>query len=119
MFQTFSNWFMTAISLMTAMGVFMHDGRVDKAAMTALENPFSAKHFQDMSAVQRLTNFAQTDAHTHPDHNAAKSLLTNSFGYRSPTVPPRNKEDDKNRLEVPEDVGRHAFDDAHLPVIYD
>ena len=117
MIQTITNWFMTTISLLTAMGVFMHDGRVDKAAMTAMENPFSVKYLQDTTYAQKLAHFVRTDAHTHPDHNAAKSLLTGSFAYQSPSVPPRNREERKNRLQMPEDIGRHAFDDVHMPIL--
>ena len=117
MIQSIANWFMTSISLLTAMGVFMHDGRVDKAAMTAMDNPFSAKYLQDTTFVQKLSNFTHTDAHTHPDHSAAQSLLSGAFGYKSPSVPPRNREERKNRLQIPEDVGRHAFDDVHMPIL--
>ena len=117
MIQTITNWFMTTLSLLTAIGVFMHDGRVDKATMTALERPFSAKYLQDTSYAKKLANFMHTDAHTHPDHNTARSLLTNSFAYQSPSIPPRNREERKNRLEMPVDFGRHAFDDAHMPIL--
>lgn len=116
MAQAFTNWFMTIISIVTAMGVFMHDGRVDKAAMTALGESVLAR--TSKAPLSKLVaDFVQTDAHTHPDHNAAKNLLSNSFAYQSPTVPPRNREERKNRLQMPEDVGRHAFDDAHMPII--
>jgi hypothetical protein len=36
---TLANKLMTGVSLATAMGVFMHDGRVDRAAMVAIERP--------------------------------------------------------------------------------
>lgn len=117
MIQNVANWFMTSISLLTAMGVFMHDGRVDKAAMTAMEKPFSANYVKDVNYMQRVADFVKTDSHTHPDHSAAQNLLGSTFAYKSPSVPPRNREERKNRLQIPEDVGRHAFDDVHMPIL--
>lgn len=117
MIQNIANWFMTSISLFTAMGVFMHDGRVDKAVTTAMENPFSVRYISDTTYMQRVADFMKTDSHTHPDHNAAQNLLGNSFTYKSPSIPPRNREERKNRLQIPEDTGRHAFDDVHMPIL--
>lgn len=106
---------MTVLSLITALGVFMHDGRVDRAAVAALHRPFDTI-VSSHELADRVRSFVETDAHTHPDHNAAKSSLINSFAYQSPSVPPRK--DRHHRLaEAGMGGGRHAFDNANLPII--
>ncbi len=113
--KTLAHHVITAISLVTACGVFVHDGRLDKAATTALNQPFSGP--VQISMNQRFKDFVAADAHTHPDHNAAKAGLLNSFTYRSPSIPPRDQEQKKHLLQRAEPRGRHAFDNYFLPVI--
>lgn len=109
------NRFMAALSLITAFGVFMHDGRVDRAIIARYEKPFDGI-YSAQGAALKLKTFVATDAHTHPDHNAARSSLLNSFAYQSPSVPPRKE--DRHRLELENDLGgRHAFDNTTLPII--
>ncbi len=110
-----AHYTMTTISLMTAFGVFMHDGRVDRAAMTAMHSPFQAT-YSGSELLYRMKSFVETDAHTHPDHNAARSSLLNSFAYQSPSVPPRNQ-DQKRLHQQMLARGHHAFDNANLPII--
>ncbi len=114
MIQTITNWFMTTISLMTAVGIFMHDGRVDKATITALQDPLSFAN--DGSFATQVINLRHADGHTHPDFNPIKSLM-HSFTYQSPSVPPRDRGERKKRLSLHFDVGRHAFDDVLMPII--
>lgn len=115
--RTFASTLMNIVSLLTACGVFMHDGRVDRATVTALHRPFEAVQVQSpLEMTQRVKAFVETDAHTHPDHNAARSSLMNSFTYQSPSVPPRKE--DRHRLSYETDCsGRHAFDNVNLPII--
>lgn len=103
MIQTITNWLMTSISLLTAFGVFMHDGHLDKVVITAFDAPIDAAHI------------ART-GHAHADYNAADNLLNNSFAYQSPSVPPKNRSERKHRLDLPDTI-RHAFDDELLPII--
>jgi len=113
--RTAINKIMVVVSLITALGVFMHDGRVDRAAITALHRPFDLIE-SPLELSDRVRTFVETDAHTHPDHNAARSSLLNSFAYQSPSVPPR-----KNQHQVLAEAGingaRHAFDNANLPIV--
>jgi hypothetical protein len=67
--------------------------------------------------IQRFRSFVDTDAHTHPDHNAAKASLLNNFAYQSPSVPPRNQEQKRQLSQELRARGHHAFDNALLPVI--
>lgn len=114
-----ANKIMTGISLATAMGVFMHDGRVDRATMVALDQPTSSAPASDTDQIlgERIRAVVEVDAHTHPDHNAAKSLI-NSFQYQSPSVPPRKEDANKLSLrQIEIGAGRHAFDNANLPIL--
>ncbi|QQS21779.1 hypothetical protein IPM09_04660 [Candidatus Saccharibacteria bacterium] len=113
---TIAHKVMTSVSLLTAFGVFMHDGRVDRAATTALHRPFDAVSTTD-ELVQRFRTVIESDTHTHPDHNAARNSLMSSFTYQSPTVPPRREAHHKYVLKQIEFGGRHAFDNANLPIV--
>ena len=104
MIQTITNWLMTTVSALTAFGVFMHDGHLDKAVVTSLDTPVDATHIGK-------------GGHAHADYNAANNLLTNSFAYQSPSIPPKNRSERKHRLELPTDLGRHAFDDELMPLL--
>ena len=112
------NKIMTGVSLATALGVFMHDGRVDRAAMVAIERPTTdivATTDEDLG--QRIKSVIEVDVHTHPDHNTGKNLI-NSFTYQSPSVPPRKEDTHKLSLrQIEIGGGRHAFDNANLPVL--
>ncbi len=113
---------MTGLSLVTALGVFMHDGRVDKATVIAVTTdpievvPAPTPDAELGSMAMRLREFAATDAHTHPDHNAAKAGLMNSFAYQNPSIPPRTKDQKRHMLQEYEPRGRHAFDNTNLPM---
>lgn len=109
------NNFITFISLVTALGVFVHDGRVDRAAVTSL-NRAPLTHAGD-TVTARVKSFMATDAHTHPDHNAARGSLLNSFAYQSPSVPPRKEDRHSSSILDYVDGGRHAFDNTNLPIV--
>lgn len=109
---------MTGIGLITAFGVFVHDGRVDKAAITAFTPANMTSATSSLPLAKKIAAVTQADAHTHPDHNAAvRGLLGNSFTYQSPSVPPRKEDVHKLSLRQIELGGRHAFDNANLPVL--
>ncbi len=108
---------MTAISLVTACGVFMHDGRVDRATLTAI-NPGAHQVSLSATTYLRFKDFVDTDAHTHPDHNTGKSLFS-GFQYQSPSMAPRRDSHHKQILRILETGGRHAFDNTNLPLLVD
>ena len=114
--QTLLHKTMTFVSLLTALGVFMHDGRVDRAAITAVSKPLQETVTPGLIAV-RFKSFLDTDAHTHPDNNTAKSAYFKSFKYQSPSIPPRREQEHKHVLSDIENGGRHAFDNANLPIL--
>ncbi len=108
--------FLIAISLVTACGVFMHDGRIDGATLVALNFAPRTVGATDANAAGKIQDFLSADAHAHPDHNTAKNLL-NSFTYRSPSVPPRDEDKHKAASHHIELAGRHAFDNENLPIV--
>lgn len=114
MIQTITNWFMTILSLITALGVFMHDGRVDKVTATAFKD--SSVYGNDGTLAAHTVTLHASDTHAHPDFNATGSLLQ-SFAYQSPSVPPRDRNEKKHRLSLDLDLGRHAFDDGLMPIL--
>lgn len=119
MSQNLFKYFIATISIMTAFGVFAHDGRIDKAAMTALGASSLAAYAASTASMQaKFADFIATDAHTHPDHNAADSLLRNSFKYQDPSISPRRNSHHK-QLKSMLAGGRHAFDNTNLPVLVD
>ena len=111
-----ANYFMTAISLITATGVFMHDSRIDKASSTALASIVSLGYAPVKTVSGRVSDFMSTDAHTHPDHNAASKSLISSFFYQSPSIAPRRKSHRKELSRATAEP-RHAFDNANLPIL--
>lgn len=117
MSQIIFKYFIAAVSLMTAIGVFAHDGRIDKAAMTAIGASSLVAYAASTATVQaKFADFIATDAHTHPDHNAADSLLRNAFKYQQPSISPRRNSHHK-QLKSLLDGGRHPFDNTNLPVL--
>lgn len=115
--KTIAHYFMTTISLITALGVFTHDGRVDKAATTALSGVSVMGYLPSKSVASRVSDFTATDAHTHPDHNTANRSLLSSFFYQSPSVAPKRKSHHKDIKRMLESPPRHAFDNANLPIL--
>jgi len=115
--KSFANLFMTSISLVTAFGVFLHDGRVDKATLTAVRYYDKPVMISPSAMGARFRDFVATDAHTHPDHNAAKRSLMSSFSYQSPSIPPRESRHRKHLMQLIEPRGRHAFDNVNLPIL--
>lgn len=104
MIQTITNWFMTIITMLTAFGVFMHDGHLDKAVMTGLDAPVDSAHIA-------------RGGHTHADYNGMDYLMNKSQGYQNPATPAKSRSERKRRLTLPPEFGRHAFDDVLMPMI--
>lgn len=111
--QNIANIIIASLSLVTATGIFIHDGRIDRAASTF--RPISAKHSTDSG-----TAGASADAglaghpHTHPE-KASRALK--NFSYQSPSINPRENRSKKYMLQNAEPRGRHAFDNHYLPLV--
>jgi len=108
MLSTLSNSFIMLLSLVTATGVFLHDTRVDKAASLSM-NIYSQVGMYEGNV--KLVSAG--DMHTHHERVSLSNALS-----QQPRIQPRENE---NRKYVTQSThghgGRHAFDNAYLPVV--
>ncbi len=109
--QKLLNTFIVTLSLLTATGVFIHDGRIDRAASTT--RPTSMKHASDSGAAASDSGLAG-NPHTHPE-KAGRTLK--GFAYQSPSINPRESRLKRYLMQNYEPRGRHAFDNHYLPII--
>ena len=111
--QKIINVIIATLSLVTATGVFIHDGRIDRAASTV--RPISFKHSTDSGSSAGSTDAGLAgNPHTHPE-KAARTLK--GFAYQSPSIQPRESRSKKYMLQNAEPRGRHAFDNYYLPIV--
>lgn len=108
MFPLFTSTTSVIISLLTLGGVFLHDTRLDKAAVLATV-PVQAQYVSPSKAV------LQGDAHTHVERSSFSQAMR-SYQTSTPGVQPRN---DERRHLVQRNVpkGHHAFDNYNLPLV--
>lgn len=100
-----------SLTIITACGVFLHDGRLDRAFSTSA----SASIVGGLTT-QRLAKSDATsaDPHTHPERS---QRTLNGFTYRSPSIPPREHKSKKYLLQKLSPRGHHAFDNYNLPIV--
>lgn len=114
--QNIIHFFTFSISLATACGVFIHDGRIDRATNSTLRSTVgSYGPVQAHSKTQAVDAGVNTVPHTHPEHGG-RSLL-NGFSYKNPSTTPREKTSKRYMLQNASPRGRHAFDNHHLPLL--
>ncbi|MGB4762642.1 MAG: hypothetical protein WBP12_04805 [Candidatus Saccharimonas sp.] len=109
------HYFMTTVSLVTALGVFAHDTRIDKAGPSLLGS-MSMHKSQLTKTTTKFTDFGSApDPHTHSHHSSGKALLS-GFVYQSPSIAPRRK---SHHRELFHQTARphFAFDNASLPLL--
>lgn len=118
--QTVLHLFTIFISLSTATGIFIHDGRIDRVVgsgggqvQTVQSKRPAAKNTNGQSGDLGL----HTDPHTHPQHASAG---LKSFAHKNspnPSYPPRELKMKKYLQQNYEPRGRHAFDNHYLPIV--
>lgn len=96
------------LSLLTAIGVFVHDTRIDKA--TYMSKEYSYKHGKTSTTDAGI----MTDPHIHPER-AQRTL--NGLAYQSPSIHPREDKSKRYLMQNSEPRGRHAFDNYYLPIV--
>lgn len=99
---------MTSLSLLLSFGIFVHDSHVDKA--------YSNNHGDIQAITQRPIEESRTP-HVHPEFNPMGATLSKSFAYQNPSIAPRRDSHHKELLRILESGGRHAFDNATLPIV--
>lgn len=108
------NTLFTALSLMISSGVAIHDGHFGHAIEVSLTHDHTV---QKLTSEDLRTINESRVQHTHSEHSVSENMLNNSFRYQSPSISPDRRHHHKNILALLEQGGRHAFDNANLPVI--
>lgn len=109
--KKFIQHYAIALSLITALGIFVHDMKIDKFTMTALALPVVIATFE----VGAKLSFLASDSHTHVER-ASLSQAVADLRTPSPRVQPRSS-DDKKYLQQRYGVrGSQFFDSYHLPL---
>ncbi len=99
------------LSLSTSTGVFLHDTRVDKAALTALSGAASNT---TSDANIKLVNHA-TDSHTHVERHSLSQSPHAARGD-NPRIPPRANSEKKYLSQKNLGLGHDPFDSYALPL---
>lgn len=99
------------LSLSTSTGVFLHDTRVDKAALTVLSG---ASSNTNSDANVKLVNHA-TDSHTHVERHTL-SQSPHQVRGDNPRIPPRAGHEKKYMSQKNIGLGHNPFDSYALPL---
>lgn len=113
--KTFIHTFTVFISLFTATGVFIHDGRIDRSISSA--NSIVKNVSSKQPALKNPLPDSGPDPHTHPTHTSAGLKGFAQKNNPNPSYPPREQKMKKYLQQNIEPRGRHAFDNHHLPVV--
>lgn len=114
--KTLVNLLTVYLSLFTATGVFIHDGRIDRA-VTSTAQPGQAIHAKKLPNKNPVPD-SGPDPHTHPTHASAGLKGFSQKTNPNPSYPPRDAQKMKKYLQQNiEPRGRHAFDNYNLPVV--
>lgn len=108
MLPVFINITSVIASLMTVSGVFLHDTRLDKAAVIAA-TPVQTNYISPAKVM------LQGDAHTHVERSSFSQAMR-VYQTSTPGVQPRS---DERRYVMQRNVpkGHHAFDNYNLPLV--
>lgn len=110
MYTNTINLFLLLTSLSTAMGILLHDTRIDKAATIAtLPVTVSAE------VGAKMVHAAPNDLHTHVERASVSHAV--SLLHASPSLMPRAHEDKKHLMQRFVGKGHHAFDNYNLPIV--
>ncbi len=115
-----SKIFIAYISVFTSLGIFMHDSRLDKMTLVAIDHPHYAKEAHiNKSTHQKAKVFLETESHVHSDHSVISHLLHSNIFRTTNSIPPRRDHQNSTIMNFDDDTdtGRHAFDDVNLPIL--
>lgn len=110
MFPLLLNPIIILMSLSTAMGVLIHDTRLDKATTAAIALPAIMANYDINS---KFLNFG-SDPHTHVERSTLSQVLRDING-RIPRLTPRTDEK-KHMMQKVAPKGHHAFDNYNHPL---
>ena len=117
--QRITHSFIAGLSVVLSFGVLTHDTHAEKVYTTiSAVGGASAYAEAEQQIPQRSLDEIRTGQHTHVSDNPLSNTLANSFSYQSPSIAPRRDSHHKQLLHTLEIGGRHAFDNANLPIIF-
>lgn len=111
MFSFFINSFAIGLSVSTALGIFVHDTKIDKFALTALTLPAMVAGYE---ASTKLTHIAP-DLHTHAERTSITQAV-NDLRAQNPRIQPRHNDDKKDPLQRHTARGNFSFDPYSVSV---
>jgi hypothetical protein len=100
------------ISLSTAVGVLVHDTRIDKVTMTAVSAPFSLHQHEVVKAMD-----FSGDLHAPHSSRHTVSQVMSDLNTSNPSIHPRSADDKKYMMQKYVARGHHAFDNYNLPLL--
>lgn len=99
------------ISIITALGIFVHDMKIDKFTLTAIALPVIVATFETGS---RMALFA-SDAHTHVERVSFTQAVAD-LRSPSPRIQPRAHDDRKHLMQRYAARGDRFFDSYNMPL---
>jgi hypothetical protein len=106
---------LAVLSVILSFGVLAHDAHTDQIYNTATIVSTGGTYSEQQVSPQPIEEMRVQ--HAHSDYNPMSNALTNSFSYQSPSLAPRRDSHHKQLLRTLEEGGRHAFDNANLPIV--
>ena len=98
------------ISLATAIGILVHDTRIDKATAAAVALPAIIATYHLSSVMGMLGS----DPHTHSERGSLSQAI-HDLKTQNPRLQPRSSEDKKHMLQKYVGRGYHPFDSYYTP----
>ncbi len=111
---TFTTLGMALLSVLTSVGLAIHDTHVDQALATTTVRPAIVSYEEPE---QQSPKPLGGGGHAHIDYNPLSQALNKTFAYPNPTIAPRRDSHIKQLVRTLEMGGRHAFDNANLPLL--
>ncbi len=107
---------MTTLCLLLSLSVIVHDTQLAHAVVVVTPRGAASAYLEpEVTAPKPLDDLRAQHAHT--DYNPLSQVLTKTFSYQSPSIAPRRESHHKQLLRIFKMSGRHAFDNANLPVL--
>ena len=111
--------FIAGLSILLSFSVLAHDAHAEQVYATAkIVSAGSGAYAEAEQQIPQRPIEEMRAQHTHVDYNPLGSTLANSFTYQSPSIAPRKDSHHGHLLRTLEEGGRHAFDNANLPIIF-
>ncbi|MEO5949392.1 MAG: hypothetical protein ABIP74_03240 [Candidatus Saccharimonas sp.] len=117
--QTITHYFVASLSVLLSFGLFAHDSHAEKFYMAVTSGGASSAYAEaEQQIPQKIIEDIRGGQHAHVAYNPLSGTFANSFAYQSPSLAPRRDSHHKQLLRLIEESGRHAFDNANLPIMF-